>query len=89
MTTSMVPDTDKADALLTAVKFITMEYEPGSPLAQQFNGKDERVQFSLNSSDPGMPELINTINADIRTQKGSPVRVENATLDYTGSLKGS
>lgn len=89
MTTSMVPNTDKADALLTAVKFITMEYEPGSPLAQQFNGKDERIQFSLNTSDPGMPELINAINADIRSQKGSPVRVENATLDYTGSLKGS
>lgn len=89
MTTSMVPNTDKADALLTAVKFITMEYEPGSPLSQQFNGKDERIQFSLNTSDPGMPELINAINADIRTQKGSPVRVENATLDYTGSLKGS
>jgi hypothetical protein len=89
MTTSMVPNTDKADALLTAVKFITMEYEPGSPLSQQFNGKDERIQFSLNTSDPGMPELINAINADIRSQKGSPVRVENATLDYTGSLKGS
>ena len=89
MTTSMVPNTDKADALLTAVKFITMEYEPGSPLSQQFNGKDERIQFSLNTSDPGMPELINAVNADIRTQKGSPVRVENATLDYTGSLKGS
>lgn len=89
MTTSMVPNTDKADALLTAVKFVTMEYEPGSPLAQQFNGKDDRIQFSLNTSDPGMPELINAINADIRTQKGSPVRVENATLDYTGSLRGS
>ena len=36
-----------------------------------------------------MPQLINAINADIRTQKGSPVRVENATLDYTGSLRGS
>jgi hypothetical protein len=89
MTTSMVPETNKADSLLTAVRFITIEYEPNSQLAQQFNGKDERVQFSLNSSDPGMPELINTINTDIRTQKGSPVNIENATLDYTGSIKGS
>jgi hypothetical protein len=89
MTTSMVPDTDKADALLTAVRFITIDYDPNSPLAQQFNGKDERVTFSLNTSDPGMPELINSINSDIRTQKGSPVKVENATLDYTGSIKGS
>ena len=89
LTTSMVPDTDKADSLFTAVRFITLEYEPDSALAQQFNGKDERVLFSLNTSDPGMPELINTINTDIRTQKGSPVKIENATLDYTGSLKGS
>jgi hypothetical protein len=89
MTTSMVPETNKADALMTAVRFITIEYEPNSQMAQQFNGKDERVEFSLNSSDPGMPELINTINTDIRTQKGSPVNIENATLDYTGSIKGS
>lgn len=89
MTTSMVPETNKADALLTAVRFITIEYEPKSQLAQQFNGKDERVDFTLNSSDPGMPELINTINSDIRTQKGSPVNIENATLHYTGSIKGS
>jgi hypothetical protein len=89
MTTSMVPETNKADALLTAVRFITIEYEPNSQLAQQFNGKDERVDFTLNSSDPRMPELINTINSDIRTQKGSPVNIENATLHYTGSIKGS
>jgi hypothetical protein len=89
MTTSMVPETDKAETLLTAIKFITIEYEPNSPLAQQFNGKDERVVFSLNTSDPGMPELINTINTDIQTQKGSPVKIENATLDYAGSIKGS
>lgn len=89
MTTSMVPETNKADALLTAVRFITIEYEPKSQLAQQFNGKDERVDFTLNSSDPGMPEFINTINSDIRTQKGSPVNIENATLHYTGSIKGS
>jgi hypothetical protein len=89
MTTSMVPETNKADALMTAVRFITIDYEPNSQLAQQFNGKDERVQFSLNTSDPGMQQLINTINTDIRTQKGSPVRIENATLDYTGSVKGS
>jgi hypothetical protein len=89
MTTSMVPTTDKADSLMTAVRFVTINYEPNSPLAQQFNGKDERVTFSLNSTDPGMPELIDTINSDIRTQKGSPVAIENATLDYTGSIKGS
>jgi hypothetical protein len=89
MTTSMVPETNKADALMTAVRFITIEYKPSSQLAQQFNGKDERVEFSLNTSDPGMQELINTINTDIRTQKGSPVSIENATLDYTGSIKGS
>ena len=89
LTTTMVPETNKADALLTAARFVTINYEPNSPLALQFNGKDQRVEFSLNSSDPGMPELINTLNEDIRTQKGSPVKVENATLDYTGSIKGS
>ncbi|HEY9386048.1 MAG TPA: hypothetical protein VIP70_03345 [Nitrososphaeraceae archaeon] len=92
-TTSMVPETDKADTIFTAVRFVTLEYEPDSALAKQFNGKDERVQFSLSlndsATDNGMVELVNAINTAIVQQKASPVRIENATLDYTASLKGS
>jgi hypothetical protein len=92
-TTSMVPETDKGDTLFTAIRFITLEYEPDSALAKQFNGKDERVQFSLSlndsATDNGMIELVNAINTAIAQQKASPVKIENATLDYTASLKGS
>ncbi len=89
LTTSMVPNTDKGEAIMTAARFITIGYNPNSPLSQQLSSIDERVTFSLNLTDPGMPELIDTINSDIRTQKGSPVKIENATLDYTGSVKGT
>jgi hypothetical protein len=92
-TTSMVPETDKGDTLFTAIRFVTLEYDPGSALAEQFNGKDERVQFSLSlndsATDNGMVELVNAINTAIVQQKASPVKIENATLDYTASLKGS
>jgi hypothetical protein len=92
-TASMVPETNKAETLFTAIRFVTLEYESGSALAQQFNGKDERVQFSLSlndsATDNGMAELVNTINTAIASQKGSPVQIENSTLDYMASLKGS
>jgi hypothetical protein len=36
-----------------------------------------------------MAELISGINKDIFTEKQSPILIENATIDYTGTLRGS
>jgi hypothetical protein len=36
-----------------------------------------------------MAELISGINQDIRTEKQSPISIENGTIDYIGTLKGS
>jgi hypothetical protein len=88
MTGFLVTESDKADVIFTAIRFITIDYPAGSQLSQQFDGKNERVNFTMNSTEDGMSQLISTINQVLRTEKQSPVQIENATLDYTASLRG-
>src|ERR687889_2271130 len=88
MTVFLVTESDKADAVFTGIRFITIQYPPGSQLAKQFDGKNERVTFSMNSTEDGMNQLISTINQVLRTEKQSPVQIVNATLDYTASIRG-
>jgi hypothetical protein len=88
MTVFLVTESDKADAIFTAIRFITIQYPPGSQIAKQFDGKNERVTFSMNSTEDGMNQLISTINQVLRTEKQSPVQIVNATLDYTASIRG-
>jgi hypothetical protein len=40
------------------------------------------------SIEDGMRELTSTINQYILKEKESPVQIENASLDYTGSIRG-
>lgn len=88
MTVFLVTESDKADAIFTGIRFITIQYPPGSQLAKEFDGKNERVTFSMNSTEDGMNQLISNINQVLRTEKQSPVQIVNATLDYTASIRG-
>lgn len=88
----LVPQLNKAEASYIGVKTITLAYPAGSSLAQEFNGKSERVQFTMNGTssgqdDTGMSGLINTVNrAFVAAQ--SPVQIEEAEIAYTAILKG-
>lgn len=87
-TTFLPTQTNTASADLTAVRFLSLSYDPGSALANQFNGKSEHVRFTVNGTEGGMSGLIATINQDIQAEKQSPVRITNATLQYSGDLIG-
>jgi hypothetical protein len=89
MTTVLSPQLNQAEPVFTANRFITLQYDPTSELAKKFATVNENVTFKANASTPGMAELISGINKDILTEKQSPIRIENATIDYTGTLKGS
>jgi hypothetical protein len=87
-TAFLPPQTNSAQPDLTAVRFLTINYDPGSALAKQFNGKAEHVRFTVNGTGGELSQLISTFNQDIKNQKQSPVRFTNATLQYTGDLIG-
>jgi hypothetical protein len=91
---SLVPQIDKAEASYIGVKTVKLTYPPGSSLAQELNGKNERVQFTLNGTaaaggqdGTGMSELINIVNRAY-TEAKSPVQIEQAEITYTGILRG-
>jgi hypothetical protein len=89
MTAVLAPEENQAEPVFTANRFITLQFEQGSELAKKYANVDETVRFKANSSTPGMAELLSGINKDIFTEKQSPILIENGTIDYTGTLKGS
>lgn len=87
-TVFLSPKITTTSADLTAVRFITFSYQPGGALSNQFNGKLEHVRFTLSGTSGGMSQLISTFNQDIANEKQSPVRIVNATLQYSADLIG-
>jgi hypothetical protein len=91
MNAVLVPQTDKAEGHYIAVKNITLRYPAGSSIAQELNGKQERVQFTLegsaNSTDNGVASAIAAFNKGM-LQVQSPAVVTKMKITYTGVIKG-
>ena len=89
MTAVLSPQLNQGEPVFTANRFITLEYDPTSELAKRLVTVNDNLRFQANASTPGMAELISGINKDIFTEKHSPILIENATIDYTATLRGS
>lgn len=85
---SLIPEFDRAAGSFVGVKFVQILYEPGSPVADLFNGRTERIEFSIQGTNAsGMSELVAAANqALLKVQ--SPVQITNANLTYSGVLRG-
>jgi hypothetical protein len=84
----LLPEQDAADPVFTSIRFVTIQYEPGSELAKIFNGTNERITLTLNSTTQGMTELQRSINEAILKEKKSPIQLSNTKLDYTAQIRG-
>ena len=84
----LLPERDAADPVFTSIRFVTLQYEPGSELAKVLNGTNERITFTLNSTTPGMAELQKIVNEAILKEKKSPIQLNNSKLDYTAQIRG-
>lgn len=85
LTSSLVPTTGNGEVDWTAIRFLSIQYPPNSPLAQEFNGLTETVRFTMQADEDG----IQAFNDAMASQASSPVRITNATLTYTGQLRGT
>jgi hypothetical protein len=83
-TVFLSPKTNSASVDLTGVRFLTLSYPAGGALSNQFNGKSEHVRFTMSAPD----NVVSTINQDIASEKQSPARITNATMEYTGDMLG-
>jgi len=89
MTAVLSPQQNQTEPVFTGNRFITLQYDQASELAKKFANVSDDLKFKVNSSTRGMSELISGINKDIITEKQSPIFIENGTIDYTATLKGS
>lgn len=85
---SLIPEFDRAAGSFIGVKFVQIRYEPGSAVADLFNGRTERIEFSIEGTNAsGMNELVAAANqALLKVQ--SPVQIASANLTYSGVLRG-
>ena len=97
------PGSDISQGSFVGVKTITIEYPAGSPLAQELDGKNQRIEFSLNGTstgqndtgngtstgqnDTGISSLIAALNRAF-VQADSPVQASQAEVTYTGVIRG-
>ncbi len=86
------PETDSGQASFVGARTVTLEYPAGSPLAQELNGQNQRVEFSLNGTatdqnNTGMSDLIAALNRAF-IQADSPVQATQAEVSYSGVVRG-
>jgi hypothetical protein len=89
---SLNPVSGLSEASFRGVKTLTLEYPAGSTLAQELNGQNQRVEFTLNSTATGqnntdMSDLIAALNRAF-VQAESPVQASQAVVSYSGVLRG-
>lgn len=85
---SLIPEIDRAAGSFIGVKFVEMRYEPGSVASDLFNGRTERIEFSIvGTNTSGMSELVAAANQALLNVQ-SPVQVIGANLTYSGVLRG-
>jgi hypothetical protein len=84
---SLIPEFDRAEGSFVGVKFVEIRYQPGSALAELFNGRTQRVEFSVETNSSGIADLVAAANqALLRAQ--SQAQVAGANLTYSGVLRG-
>jgi hypothetical protein len=86
------PVSDSSRASFVGVKTVTIEYPAGSSLAQELDGQNQRIEFSLNGTatgqdDTGISSLIAALNRAF-VQADSPVQASQAEVSYSGVIRG-
>ncbi|MDQ5876561.1 MAG: hypothetical protein M3288_06955 [Thermoproteota archaeon] len=86
------PAEDTGDASYVGTRTLTLEYPAGSSLAQQLDGQNQRIEFSLNGTatgqnNTGVSDVIAALNRAF-VQAHSPVQASQGVVSYSGVLRG-
>jgi hypothetical protein len=86
------PAEDTGDASYVGTRTLTLEYPAGSSLAQQLDGQNQRIEFSLNGTatgqnNTGVSDVIAALNRAL-VQADSPVQASQGEVSYSGVLRG-
>lgn len=94
--TLLLPDIDRSKAEFAGIKFIEIRYAQGSSLASVLDGRNDRIEFTVNGTSfngsstttNGIEQVIWAINNASMKENRSPIVIENASLRYFATLKG-
>ena len=95
LSATLNPESPTSEGSYVGVRTVTLEYPAGSPLAQELDGQNQRLEFSLNgttatgqdNNNTGMDGLIAALNRAF-IQADSPVQASQAAVSYSGVLRG-
>ncbi len=91
MNSVLIPARNIAEGHFIAFYNLEIRYPEGSTMANEFNGKNERYQFTLSgdatSVDNGVATAIKAFNNAMIDRK-SPVHVTKMDISYTATIKG-
>ena len=95
LSASLNPESATSEGSYVGVRTVTLEYAAGSPLAQELNGQNQRIEFSLNgttatgqdNNNTGLDGLVAALNRAF-VQAESPVQASQAAVSYSGVLRG-
>ena len=92
MNAVLVPQVDKGETHFIAVKNITFRYPADSAIAQELNGKQDRIQFTVSgnssSTDNGVASAITAFNRAL-LQAQSPAMVTNMTITMASAANAN
>ena len=81
------PNTGVANVEMKYQRTVFIEYTDGGQLADLLRGKSWNVDFTADSSNPGVQDLITKLNDKI-TADGSSTRVTDLDVEYSATLTG-
>ena len=91
MDTLLLPDVDKSKVEFAGVRFIEIKYQKDSQLSSLLDGRNARIEFTVNgtsNSTDGIGKVIHAVNDATLQKNQSPIVIENASLRYFATVKG-
>jgi len=86
---SLIPEYDRAVGTFTGLKVVQIRYEPESAASELFDGRTERVEFSVEGTNSsGISGLISAVNRALVAEE-SPAQISSANVTYSGVFRGS
>ena len=83
----IIPDDDSAKIKMTYQRTLSIVYNDGGELADELRGEDWQIVVNADSSDPGVQELMNSLNQKIAND-GSNSHITDLDVEYSARLSG-
>ncbi len=86
--TILSPELNEADVRYESLQILNIKYPSGSNIGSQLEGQNLVIEFTVDSSDPGIQMLMKDMNAYLLRERGSTVTVSDLVIHYKGVLVG-